>query len=138
MVRQSEIEGQVRVDGTYLSFPAAWRVSVLDEWPQYRKPAGEIGLRGCDVVAVDGQTLGLIEMKDYTYPGTTPPRDLSTVIVQKAAGTIALLFALQRRDATSEAATSARACHDTTRRPCIWPCTSKSRTAGTRVELSPR
>lgn len=55
-------------------------------------------MRGCDVVAVGGKTLWLIEMKDYIYPGTTPPGDLSTVIGQKAAGILALLFALQRRD----------------------------------------
>lgn len=101
---------EVNVDGTLFTFPEEWDVAIFDEWPQYQAPAGALGLRGCDVLALDGETLWIVEMKDYTYAGARPPEDLTRIVGSKAAGTMALLFALQRAIAQSEAAEFARGC----------------------------
>ncbi|MEZ0166059.1 hypothetical protein AB2L27_14970 [Kineococcus sp. LSe6-4] len=98
------------VDGTLFRFPTDWIVSIFDEWPVYHEAAGALGVQGCDVVALDHDTLWLIEMKDYTYPGAVPPPDLVRTVGQKAVGTMALLFALQRATADSPATEFARRC----------------------------
>ncbi|MDP9851524.1 hypothetical protein [Corynebacterium lowii] len=95
--------GEVNVDGTFFSFPRDWAVAVFDEWPQYRKAAGGVGLKGVDVVALHERDLWLIEMKDYTYPDAQQPQELPVILGQKAAGTMALLYSLERAKADSEA-----------------------------------
>lgn len=103
------------IDGTLFSFPDDWRIEVFDEWPQYKKAASELGLRGCDVLCLDDTTLWIVEMKDYTYPGASQPSDLDRIVGEKAAGTMALLYALQRNPSESDAQKFARACKDVTR-----------------------
>ncbi|GAA1868930.1 hypothetical protein [Myceligenerans crystallogenes] len=100
---------EVLVDGTWFMFPADWRTEVFDELPQYKK-ATQLGLEGCDVVALDGLDLWLIEMKDYTYPGAHQPDDLANTVGRKAAGTMALLYALARATSDSPARDLAVVC----------------------------
>lgn len=91
------------IDGTNFTFPGSWTVSIFDEWPQFRKLAGPLGIQGVDIVAIDGSTLWLIEMKDYTYPGAKAPEELPMTLGRKAIGTMAVLFALGRSTSDSEA-----------------------------------
>ena len=106
---------EITVDGTVFTFPEDWDVSVFDEWPQYRKVAGMLGIPGCDIVARDGETLWIIEMKDYTYPAAAAPTDLAEAVARKTLGTMALLYALQRNPAQSQAQEFARRSARTTR-----------------------
>lgn len=62
---------ELLVDGTFFTFPPNWQTEIFDEWPQYKRATGELELRGCDVLALDGQDLWIIEMKDYTYDGAS-------------------------------------------------------------------
>ena len=111
----SQPKNILNVDGTIFEFPEHWRVSIFDEWEQFKRPASELHLKGCDIVAFDGETLWLIEVKDYTYLDASIPKDLTQIVGQKAAGTMALLYALERREAESHAVEFARACSQTTR-----------------------
>lgn len=82
------------VDGNRFTFADDWTVFVYDEWSFYRRKltAAPLNARGCDLVAVDGSTLYLIEAKDYTRPaGTTMPsvEDLADRVVTKAFHTMA-------------------------------------------------
>lgn len=104
----------LKIDGTFFQFPEGWETTVFDEWPQYLKPASSLGLKGCDILAINGGTLWIIEVKDYTYPDAKQPEDLATVVGQKAIGTMALLYALQRSKNDSAAVRFARACTVTT------------------------
>jgi hypothetical protein len=106
---------ELLIDGTFFKFPPSWQTEVFDEWPQYKRAAGELELRGCDVLALDGQDLWIIEMKDYTYEGASQPQDLHKTVGQKAAGTLALLFALSRTAADSPAKEFAIKCASSTR-----------------------
>lgn len=106
----TEAANRLNVDGTLFTFPALWVVGIFDEWPQYTKAAGTLGMEGCDIVAFDGEVLWLIEMKDYTYPGARQPGDLAKTVGRKAMGTMALLFSLERSAAESEAQRFAQAC----------------------------
>ncbi len=106
---------ELLVDGTFFTFPPNWQTEIFDEWPQYKRATGELELRGCDVLALDGQDLWIIEMKDYTYDGASQPQDLHKTVGQKAAGTMALLFALSRTAADSSAKEFAIKCASSTR-----------------------
>lgn len=94
---------EVEIDGTIFSFPEDWRVEVFDEWPQYRDISGTGHIHGCDVVALDGSRLWMIEVKDYSYPGAKAPENLDEVLLRKAVGTLALLSALGRSQNQSPA-----------------------------------
>lgn len=99
---------QLDIDGSIHEFPDDWQVITFDESPTYR-PVSGIGLKGCDVVGVSGQTLWLIEMKDYTYAGANPPSDLAQTVVWKAVNTLGLLAFWSRWPAESEMTSLARA-----------------------------
>ncbi|WP_462417169.1 hypothetical protein [Kytococcus sp. Marseille-QA3725] len=89
------------VDGTILTFPAAWDLLAFDDTPEYSDARG-FGIKGCDVVAIDGDDLWLIEVKDYTYPGARPPQDLPDEIVRKVIGTMGLLALWSRAPEVSD------------------------------------
>lgn len=105
---------ELLVDGTYFTFPRGWQTAIFDEWPQFVATT-DIGLKGCDVLALDGTDLWIIEMKDYTYDGAKQPQDLHTTVGLKAAGTMAVLFALTRNAADSPAKDFALKCSSSTR-----------------------
>ena len=107
-------KNEILIDGTFFAFPPGWSVEVFDQWTQYTRAAGAVGMKGVDVVAIDARTLWLIEMKDYTYPGAAPPDDLDVEVARKAIGTLALLYALERSASDSAASDFARRCRQTT------------------------
>lgn len=100
------------IDGRFFTFPKHWSIALFDEWPQFKGLTGKYSIKGCDVVALDGDTLWLIEMKDYGYPGADLPSDLWTTMGKKAVGTLALLSSLGRSENQSDARDFARACID--------------------------
>lgn len=89
---------EVLVDGRTFVFHGDWIVAKVDEWAPYRTlTANPINAKACDLVAVNGLALYLIEAKDYTYPESSgPPADLAASVGRKAFDTMALLFALRR------------------------------------------
>lgn len=105
---------ELLVDGTYFTFPHGWHTEIFDEWPQYGK-VKNLGIKGCDVVALDGDDLWIIEMKDYTYLGANPPDILHQTVALKAVGTMALLYALARSASDSPARDFAIKCSANTR-----------------------
>ncbi|WP_147681523.1 hypothetical protein [Actinomyces ruminicola] len=95
---------ELEVDGVVFSFPDGWEVSKYDAWPYFRNalskiqdPAGK-ALHGCDVVALDGDHLWLIEAKDYAYPEAIAPKDLVAVVAEKVMDTLAGLHAGTRAE----------------------------------------
>ncbi len=99
------------IDGTLFTFPPDWQIGEFDTWQQYRDVAGKWNVLGCDVVAFDGRSVWIIEVKDYTYPNVKPPPDLTNTIALKALGTMAILFAQARSASDSDASAFARRCH---------------------------
>lgn len=106
---------EIDVDGTLFTFPSDWRVSTFDTWKQFTRLAGWLGIQGCDIVAIGGDTVWLIEVKDYTYDTAEPPEDLDETVARKAIGTMAVLFAQARSSSHSEANSVAAACTTATR-----------------------
>lgn len=104
----------IEVDGTLFAFPGDWALVKFDELPQFVKAAGGLGLKGCDIAAVDGDRLWIIEVKDYTYPDAKIPSDLADTVGLKAVGTMAMLYSLERQHADSGAKTFALAASRTT------------------------
>lgn len=106
----------ITVDGNIFTFPADWEVEQYDTWDFYAKiGGGHVAAKACDLVAIGGATLYLIEAKDYTYPvGTRPPSlsDLSRTVAQKGFHTLAGIFAGARYDQPQqEFCRRALACH---------------------------
>lgn len=90
---------ELEADGTVFTFPDGWEVSKYDEWSYFRNalskiqdPAGK-ALHGCDVVALGGDALWLIEAKDYAYPRARVPKNLVAVVAEKVMDTLAGLHA---------------------------------------------
>lgn len=91
---------RVVVDGNVFEFEDTCRVEKYDEWPFYRdrvlRSVENGAAKGCDLVAIDGDVLYLIEGKDYTAPaGTTMPKvdALATTVSTKGFHTLAGLRA---------------------------------------------
>lgn len=87
----------VNVDGTIFDFPEEWEVEVYDTWKFVsRLASSSLQAKACDVVAIGGDTLYLLEAKDYTFPvGTRPPKfsELTAVVANKAFHTLGGLCA---------------------------------------------
>lgn len=87
------------VDGSVFSFEDGWEVTKYDEWPYFRNVLNPIkdpkdrGLHGCDIVALDGDDLWLIEAKDYAYRDAKVPHVLVAVVAEKVMDTLAGLHA---------------------------------------------
>lgn len=99
---------EISIDGTFFAFPDDWRILPFDDTREFRTASGQ-GIKGCDVVAIDGRTLWLIEVKDYTYPEATIPPNLATMVCQKVNGTLGLLHSWSRNESSSEVLDFARA-----------------------------
>lgn len=87
------------VDGSVFSFEDGWEVTKYDEWPYFRNVLNPIkdpkdrGLHGCDIVALHGDDLWLIEAKDYAYEDAKVPHVLVAVVAEKVMDTLAGLHA---------------------------------------------
>jgi len=85
------------VDGSVFTFPSGWQITKIDEWPEQKKlTSPPFHSKGCDLIAMDGDVLWLIEAKDYTYPGASAPDDLAEVVGVKAFHSLAVLHAVAR------------------------------------------
>ncbi|PHP53328.1 hypothetical protein [Actinomyces ruminis] len=97
---------ELEVDGASLSFPDGWEASKYDEWPFFRNTLSKVldtagkALHGCDIVALDGEHLWLIEAKDYAYQEAKVPKDLVAVVSEKVMDTLAGLHAGTRDEHT--------------------------------------
>ena|SRR5690606_7967111 len=91
---------ELEVDGNLFKFDDGCDVLQYDEWSFFnnriKSSVSRFGPMACDFVVVDGETLYLIEAKDYSYPpGTTMPKidDLAETVSAKGFQTLAGLFA---------------------------------------------
>lgn len=87
---------EYKVEDVFFEFPDDWTVELFDTWKKYSKVSGMVGAKGCDILASDGSTLWIVEVKDYTYESARPPSDLDVIVGRKALGTMGLLYSLQR------------------------------------------
>lgn len=97
----------ISIDGTNFAFPADWRILPFDDTQGFKTASGQ-GIKGCDLVAIHGRTLWLIEVKDYTYPEATIPPELAKMVCQKVNGTLGLLHSWARNKSSSEVLDFAR------------------------------
>lgn len=87
------------VDGSVFSFEDGWDVTKYDEWSYFRnvltrlKDPTDRGLHGCDIVALDGDDLWLIEAKDYSRKDAKAPHVLVALVSEKVMDTLAGLHA---------------------------------------------
>ncbi len=84
----------INVDGLEFEFPDGWSVSKYDEWVFYRKHFQSVstGIKGVDLIAVSEGTAYLIEVKDYSRPGTTKPSQLPQSVATKVLHTLAAML----------------------------------------------
>lgn len=111
---------EIEVDGSIFTFPDGWELEKIDEWREQRKLNGRpFHSKGCDVVAISGTDMWLIEVKDYTFPGASVPDDLAETVGLKVFHSLAVLHSTARwgDGAHQEFATRALAC--TTARVCL-------------------
>jgi len=96
----------VDVDGSVFVFPDGWEAEVYDTWPLVGAlSGGALAAKACDVVAIGGDTLYLIEAKDYTRPaGTRPPplEDLARTVAKKGFHTLGGLLAGSKLDSDKQ------------------------------------
>jgi len=94
----------IDVDNIEFSFDETWVVSKYDEWQYYlskfqkmhsSSPRDRPGVKAVDLVAVQGDLLMLIEVKDYRHPETAavPIGELPDTMVAKCRDTLAGLLA---------------------------------------------
>lgn len=106
---------QFTQDGNVYEFPDEWLViPAYDELPFFKHLSGNqaIMAKGCDIVAVYGDELWLIEAKDYdreSMKETRPKsRELATIIARKSFDTLAGLQVGSRYYSDSEIADKCR------------------------------
>lgn len=87
----------ITIDGRVFEFPEGWQALIYDKWSLHSKlSGGALKAKGCDIAALDGtgETLYLIEAKDYAHPSVRGlPENLPDTIVQKGFNTLAGIFA---------------------------------------------
>jgi hypothetical protein len=87
----------VLVDGLPFQFPDDWHVTKLDDWPFYRNHFRKMWdhIKAVDLGAIDGDTLWLIEAKDYRAHPQPKSKDLIASVAKKVADSLACLMAAQ-------------------------------------------
>lgn len=84
----------IEVDSLRFTFPPAWNVSKYDEWAFYRNQFSKMwsAIKAVDLIAVNGQDIWLIEVKDYRRYPRTKSIDLADEIAQKLFCTLAAML----------------------------------------------
>ena len=84
----------VQVDGLTFTFPPSWRVSKYDEWAFYRNQFFKMwpGIKAIDLIAIEGQTIWFIEVKDYRQYCRTKPINLAEEVAKKTFCTLAAML----------------------------------------------
>jgi len=87
----------VDVDGLVFQFPAHWLMTKLDDWPFYRKHFGAMwdGIKAVDLGVIHGDTLLLIESKDYRNQPKPKSTELMQRVGKKVVDSLACLMAAQ-------------------------------------------
>lgn len=110
----------VEVDGSIFTFPSGWELAKIDEWPeQKRLTRGPFNSKACDLVALSGSVLWIIEAKDYTYPGAKVPADLAETVGVKVFHSLAILHAVAQWGSGDHQQFSSRAVSCTDARLCL-------------------
>ncbi len=84
-------------DRLSFSFPHKIQATKYDDWSFYRNQfnAAFGGTKATDIIAIDGDTTWLVEIKDYRQHRRTKPIDLGDEIATKIRDTLAGLTAAQ-------------------------------------------
>lgn len=101
----------VVVDGRPFTFPASTTVTKHDGWTYYRE-FQSLGVKAVDLVVMDdADVLWLVEVKDYTRPGSGPAplSMLPTTVASKCRDTLAGLAAARFRASGQERVLADRA-----------------------------
>jgi hypothetical protein len=87
----------VAVDGLTFQFPDDWQVTKLDDWPFYRLHFAKMWnhIKSVDLGAIDGDTLWLIEAKDYRANPQPNTKDLIARVGKKVVDSLSCLMAAQ-------------------------------------------
>ena len=87
----------VLVDGLPFQFPDDWQVTKLDDSPFYRNHFSKMWdhIKAVDLGAIDGDTLWLIEAKDYRAHPQPKSKDLIASVGKKVRDSLACLMVAQ-------------------------------------------
>lgn len=88
----------INVQRLQFIFDASWRVTKYDDWAFYKNQFMKMqnGIKAMDLIAIDGSTTWLIEVKDYRLAETPPSTsDLVEKVVKKAFNTLAAMLPAQ-------------------------------------------
>ena len=93
----SEDWNTITEDKLSFSFPAEMKATKYDDWSFYRNQfnAAFGGTKATDLIAIDGDTTWLVEIKDYRQHRRTKPIELGDEIAIKMRDTLAGLTAAQ-------------------------------------------
>lgn len=84
----------ILVDGLTFTFPPSWKASKYDEWAFYRNQFSKMcpGIKAVDLIAIKGQAIWFIEVKDYRQQRRTKTIDLAEEVAQKVFCTLAAIL----------------------------------------------
>lgn len=84
----------IQVDGLTFTFPASWKACKYDEWAFYRNQFSKMwpGIKAVDLIAIDGQVVWFIEVKDYRQQSRTKTIDLAEEVAKKVFCTLAAIL----------------------------------------------
>lgn len=84
----------VHVDGLTFTFPPSWNVCKYDEWAFYRNQFSKMwsGIKAVDLIAIEGQVIWLIEVKDYRRQQRTKTINLAEEVAKKVFCTLAAIL----------------------------------------------
>lgn len=113
----------IRSDKSVYHFDSGWEVSIFDEWKQFKKLNSEpFHSKGCDLVALKGESLWLVEAKDYCYETAHPqpkPGELARAFAQKIVGTLHTLMVVAKWSSGENAEFAQRALRCTEIKICL-------------------
>ena len=84
----------LEVDGLSFTFEDHLSVGKYDDWAFYRRHFSKVqnGIKAVDLIAVAGETVWLIEVKDYRTQQRTKAIDLADEVAQKVIFTLAAML----------------------------------------------
>lgn len=84
----------VQVDGLTFTFPPSWKACKYDEWAFYRNQFFKMwsGIKAVDLIAIEGQDIWFIEVKDYRRQRRTKTIDLAEEVATKVFCTLAAIL----------------------------------------------
>lgn len=90
----------IKSDKSIYEFGSGWDVSIFDDWSQFKDlNAFPFHSKGCDLIAMSGRTLWIVEAKDYCYKTARPkpePKELAEEFALKIVGTLHTIMAVAK------------------------------------------